>query len=302
MNYSMIRRVVIYCLLITLVACQNVGIEIQNDSSTEQPFPFSIEPTPIATVTLYERPKIQATEGMMTSSPYQNRMIGTGLREQTASLLLKYRGCEGLTMASSSTLAQTHFEKLDGWIRVLGAPSLKVLENKAVRATLDGIPYEALGYGLETSKSTPEDEWRNLLDSTQSAKFLAKEYDKLLLMGPGFQLMSKNEFEYSSMAMESDIWMLQTQQLQKLPPGKSYRDEVERIVNIIRSANPKISIWAQITFPPDRAPNASEWMRYREQVIDLVEGTYVGIYTWDTVDNQVLTEQLELIFLNICGN
>jgi hypothetical protein len=204
-------------------------------------------------------------------------------------------------MAASSEMAESYFPQLEGWIRVLGAPSLDELGNKGDKANTSGLPYEGLGYGLETSQTTPEQEWKNLIESTGQARELVDLYGKMLIMGPGFQLMSRNEDKYAPMAALADIWMLQTQQLQKNPPGPAYREEVERLVGLIRSENPDIEIWAQITLPPDREPDATEWLEYRQLIVDLVDGTYIGVYTWDRVDNEVLVSTVDTIFNKVCG-
>jgi hypothetical protein len=213
---------------------------------------------------------------------------------------MAYKDHPGFVMSASAGLSEIYFPELEGWTRVLGAPSLEALQRKAERARASGLPYEALGYGLETSNSTPDQEWQDLVGSTHQAREISDQYGKLLNMGPGFRLMSRNEDKYPPMASLSHLWMLQTQQLQKNPPGSLYRQEVERIVNLIRSGNPDVTIWAQITLPPDREPNAEEWLSYRESIVDLVDGTYIGAYTWNSVDPEILVETIEAIFAAVC--
>jgi hypothetical protein len=248
-------------------------------------------------VPVIETPIIENTPGAANL----DGPIGLGLRQETASILLEHQQCYGLTMAASSEMADSYFPQLEGWIRVLGAPSLDELQNKGTKANASGLSYEGLGYGLETSQTTPEAEWKNLVKSTELARDLVDQYGKLLVMGPGFQLMSRNEDKYAPMAALADVWMLQTQQLQKNPPGDAYRNEVERLVGLIRSKNPEIKIWAQITLPPDRDPDAAEWLEYRRLIVDLVDGTYLGVYTWDRVDNELLISTIETIFDQVCG-
>jgi hypothetical protein len=204
-------------------------------------------------------------------------------------------------MAASAGLAEAYFPRFEGWIRVLGAPSLKTLGQKAARAEEVGLPYEALGYGLETGESTPDEEWQDLVGATERARDLADKHGKLLLMAPGLRLMARHEDAYAPMAGMADIWLFQTQQLQKEPPGQSYREEVARIVSQIRAAHPDIVIWAQITLPPDRAPDAEEWLAYRDAIADLVDGVYVGVYTWGRVEDDVLLTTMDTIFDTVCG-
>jgi hypothetical protein len=227
--------------------------------------------------------------------------LGLGLRQQTIPVVIKYQARPGFVMTASAGMADEYFQQLKGWIRTIGAPSLVALETKARRAEEYQIPYEALSYGLETSQSTPDEEWQDLVGSTRAAKSIAERYGKQLVMGPGFRLMSDNEDQYPVLAEMADIWVLQTQRLQSNPPGEKYRAEVERIVNLIRSGNPGISIWAQITFPPDREPDAAEWLAYHESIIDLVDGTYIGIYFWDSSDDDGLVMSVEQIFEEVCG-
>lgn len=224
------------------------------------------------------------------------------MRQETVPVLRAFRDQPGLVMAASARLAQDHFAEFEGWIRVLGAPSLAVLEQKAARAQEVGLAYEALAYGLETGKSTPQEEWQDLVGSVERARVVADRYDKLLILGPGFQLMSENEDKYGPMAALADVWMFQTQRLQVNPPGADYRREVERIIALIRAGNPDISIWVQITLPPDREPNAAEWLEYRRSIVDLVDGAYLGIYTWRSEDADRLLGTVEQILQSCAGD
>lgn len=226
--------------------------------------------------------------------------LGLGLRKETETVLLKFQDHSGLVMSSSFNLSEANFPELSGWIKVLGAPSLQSLEQKAARAEQSGLPYDGLGYGLETSQTTPEAEWQDLVGSTQKARAMADRYEKMLVMGPGFRLMSKNEDKYPAMAALADLWIFQTQQLQKNPPGPVYRQEVERIIALIRSGNPSIPIWAQITLPPDREPDAREWLAYRAEINDLVDGTYIGVYTWERENETQLIAIIEEIITSAC--
>jgi hypothetical protein len=204
-------------------------------------------------------------------------------------------------MAPTYSLAEAYFPDLEGWIRVLGAPSLDVLEQQSQRAYERGLAYEAVGYGLETGESTPDAEWQDIVAATQQARALADRYGKLLVLGPGLRLMSENEDKYPAMAALTDIWILQTQRLQVKGPGSFYRQEVERIVTLIRAGNPNIQIWAQITLLPDREPDAEEWLAFRQSIDDLVDGTYLGVYLWGKVDEEQLTATVEDIYSRACS-
>jgi hypothetical protein len=255
---------------------------------------------PTITVVSTTQPAVQVQTNTTNLLPSNNCLIGSGLRHETIDILLENKEHIGLIMAANSRLAEMYFPQFEDRIRVLGAPSLDTLREKAERARVNEVPYEALGYGLETSRSTPAEEWRDLVASTLKAKALADEYNKLLVMGPGFLLMSRNEEMYAPMATIADIWIFQTQQLQKGPPGLEYRQDVERIIKLIRTGNPDIGIWAQITLPPDREPDAEEWLEYRNSILDLVEGTFIGVYTWDIFNQEQILNTLETILGNAC--
>jgi hypothetical protein len=271
---------------------------IVSPTSTTPPSPTTTAPATSPTVAA---PTTSPTVAAPTStSATISCRLGTSLRKETVPIVLNHRHLNGLVQSASVGAAEAYFPQLEGWTRVLGAPSLEALRQKAEEAKNRGVPYEALSYGLETSESTPEEEWQDLVGSTKKAKAIADEYGKLLLMGPGFRLMSENPDKYPSMAALADLWVLQTQRLQVNPPGPEYRQDVQRVVNQIRAGNPSISVWAQITLPPDREPDADEWIAYRRSIADLVDGTYAGVYTWRSEDSELLVATLEAIFEGSC--
>jgi hypothetical protein len=286
----------------SLAACDH-GTNQQLATASAIPLsPVPSAQTPMMTIGVTSSPATLAPTQPSTAIPLQNCAYGTGLRAETVDSLLKYKDRIGMVMSASSNLAAVYFPQFGSAIKVIGAPSLEILHDKSLRAGEDQVPYDALGYGLETSESTPEEEWRDLLGSTQKVRALADGENKLLLMAPGFKLMASNEGLYEQMAALSDIWMLQTQQLQKSPPGQAYRDEVARIVNLIRSGNPDIIIWAQITLPPDRKLDAEQWKEYYRSIMDLVDGAYIGIYTWEDFKQEDLINTMESIFETACIN
>jgi len=234
--------------------------------------------------------------------PLAQCSLGVGLRRETVPILLKYRETPGMVMSASLQIAETVFPELKDWIRAIGAPSLSELEKKAKRARENNIPYEALAYGIETLPTTPTEEWNDLIGSTQKARELSDQYGKSLMMGPGLRLMDENMDAYQPMGARSDIWVFQTQMIQKnYPPGEEYRAEVEQVVKQIKSGNPDIQVWAQITLPPGREPNAQEWLAYRESIVDLVDGTFIGVYSWGRADSRILLNTIDEIFASACG-
>jgi hypothetical protein len=241
------------------------------------------------------------TKSLIISITSESCNIGTGMRKETVPILLKYKDSPALVMTSSVALAATNFPKLEGWIRSIGSSSLQDLQQKAEQAYQENIPYEAISYGLESGQGTPEEEWSDLVGSTQKASNIASQFGKLLIMAPGFRLMSKNEDEYTQMAALTDIWVIQTQQLQLSPPGDVYKQGVQRVVELVRSGNPDIKIWAQITLPPNQEPDPNSWLAYRASIMNLVNGTYLGVYTWGKTDTDTLINAMDAIY-DTCEN
>lgn len=282
-------------LSVILTACNREANQDSIESSTIAPTPALETPTGTS-----NSPANASSTSEAISNGATECNLGLGLRAETIDVIVRYKDQIGFVMTASSALAEEYFSQLEGSIRLIGAPSLAELRQKGQRAGTNHVPYEGLAYGLETGKSTPDEEWQDLVGSTEKAKALADEFDKILVMGPGFKLLSDNERSYGPMGALADIWMLQTQQLQKEPPDSEYRREVERIIKLIRSQNPDIEIWAQITLPPDRVPDAAEWLAYRAEIADLVDGTYIGVYTWDNVDQDQLVSTIEKILQTAC--
>lgn len=280
------------------------------DALSETPGAPQSDPSPTAAP--------HATETEALDVCHDTHPVGLGLRLETQDLLLAYAGCRGLTMTSTPRLAEIVFPELNprnnprpdnsddagnaGWIRLLGAPSLEALAQKAQRAQETGLVYEGLAYGLETSNATPDEEWQDLIGSTNQARIIADQVGVQLVMAPGFRLMSNNEEAYGPMAELTEIWMLQTQQLQRYPAGPVYREKVAAIVEQLREANPDIAVWAQINLLPHQATDAATWLAYRESIIDIVDGCYIGVYIWDTEDPEILFETISDIFAAAYGS
>jgi len=99
---------------------------------------------------------------------------------------------------------------------------------------------------------TPREELDDYLGSVKKARELVRDYGAPLVMGPGLIEMAKREHLYSEMAKHCDIWMIQTQRLQFDPqtgtPGtpERYREEVERIVGLLRQGNPGVRVFVQL--------------------------------------------------------
>lgn len=284
--------------------------DLASPAATDEPAPSTpveptetippVSPTPPPTVT-------EASDSSATPAPTASERatgvpaalcaLGSGLRRDTTELQVAYPAAGRFVMVSSAGPAKEFFGQLEGGLRVLVAPSLAQLELLAERADQSGVPYDALGYGLEQGRHTTADELADLVGATQQAADLADKYGKRLVVGPGFKLMSEHWSDYSPMAANADVWILQSQRLQVHPPGPTYREEVEKVVNEIRAGNPDIEIWVQISVTPGPTTlSVEEWLAYRDSIIDLVEGVYV----FDARDPN-RPETLEAIFDAVCG-
>jgi putative CocE/NonD family hydrolase len=99
---------------------------------------------------------------------------------------------------------------------------------------------------------TPREELDDYLGSLQKARQVVKDYGAPLIMGPGLSEMTKREHLYPALAQHCDIWMIQTQRLQLDPQTgtpsspQRYREEVKRIVGLLRRGNPGIRIFVQV--------------------------------------------------------
>ena len=177
-----------------------------------------------------------------------------------------------------------------------------MLEQKAARAEETGLAYEALAYGLETNESTPGEEWLDLVGSTERARALADRYGKLLLMGPGFRLMSENEEMYTPVRHPgrhldvSDPAAPVEPAGRRLSPGGSAGGS--------QSDSGRQSRYfgvGQNSTAADREPDAAESLSYRRAIANLVDGAYMGVYTWRTEDADRLVGTVEQILQGCTG-
>jgi hypothetical protein len=136
---------------------------------------------------------------------------------------------------------------------------------------------------------TPRDEVDDMPGSLKKARALLADYPALLVMGPGLMQMASKEHLYPELARLTDIWMIQSQRLQvdaatgrKVTPAE-YREQVERIVGMLREGNPQIRVFIQViplTQVVTTPYTAEELVALVLAVEDLVES--VKIYGGDT--------------------
>jgi len=247
--------------------------------------------------------KPKPSEGVQrtrTPSAERSCKLGVNLNIHNSEMLRKYVDMRGVISTWSFELAQRNFSGYDGWFRVLIAPSLADLEDMAKKAKENNIPYEALGYDLEEGANVPSSEYNDPLGSGEAARALADKYRKQLVMLPALSLMTKNSDLYSPMAALSDAWMIQTQDLQVLPP-EEYRHQVEQIIQLIRSGHADLPVYAQIVLTPQRL-EAQYWLDYRQAIANRVQGVALAFFAWDKVDHQQALMVMEQVMTTVCSN
>lgn len=104
----------------------------------------------------------------------------------------------------------------------------------------------------QARQCTPREELEDYPGSLKKARELVKQYGSPLVFGPGLREMARREELYPELAKQCDIWMIQTQRLQLdadtgTPASlEQYRQEVKRIVGLLRQGNPRIRVFIQL--------------------------------------------------------
>jgi hypothetical protein len=184
------------------------------------------------------------------------------------------------------TRAMCISENLDGVAR-----AVKILQEANVEPERVYIAYNPEPRPPGARQCTPREELDDYLGSVKKARELVKDYGAPLIMGPGLIEMAKREHLYSEMAKHCDIWMIQSQRLQLDPEtqepssNERYREEIERIVRLLRQDNPEIQVFVQIiplkATPERRAAFTAERLAsYLLAVENLVDAA--KIYGGDT--------------------
>jgi predicted acyl esterase len=138
-------------------------------------------------------------------------------------------------------------ESLEGVAR-----TVRILEEADIAPERVYIAYNPEPRPPGARQCTPREELDDYLGSLKKARELVKAYGAALVMGPGLIEMAKREELYPELAKHCDIWMIQTQRLQlDLESGEPrsdeyYREQVKRIVAMLRQGNRDIRVFVQI--------------------------------------------------------
>jgi hypothetical protein len=219
---------------------------------------------------------------------------------------LAQEGHTGLVGTPTYDIGSEYFPLLSGWERAFICNTHNCLEQRAQRASIEGLSYEYLSYGPERQAGVPDEEKYNLPWATQVARDIADLWGKPLMISYSTKQLHQESEErgYSwddpsevveMLAPYGDVWVIQAaDEFWRLddgtvrpilsqrvyPPGEEFRAQVERWVKWIRSANPDIEIWIQlgmqrIGVEGENYPSADLLLKYREFIADLVDGIYI---------------------------
>ncbi|MFW5940641.1 MAG: hypothetical protein ACOCXI_02490 [Chloroflexota bacterium] len=226
--------------------------------------------------------------------------VGVHLSAETASLLVTYRQEPGTVLAFTYRQAESVFPELGAWQRVIVQPSLEGLRTLAQRAAENGMPYEALLYTPDRRPATPQEEWQNLVAASQTARDIANQYGKRLILAPGITLMAENTELYPAMAALADGWFIDASIFQNTsPPGDQYRWDVSTVVDRLHQGNEKITIWVQIALDP-QAPDPDNWLAYWNSLRGLVAAADIATNFKTAEDPGALLIALQTLMQHTC--
>jgi len=239
-------------------------------------------------------------------------------------------GYSGLVGALNCTMIGEYFPSIsDLWEKSALCNSLNCLAgvaNPSPTSRCYGQDYDFIAYGPERLQGVPEEEWQNLPWAVQQARQIADQNNKQLFLSFStkqllLDAIEKEEYGndannvdqvIADLAPYADRWLIQAADElntddDNLPddvvllsqvyyqPGLSWRNEVERWVNMIKSANPDVEIWIQLAIGRVRIdsnweqkwPSAELLLNYREWLVNpehgtpLVDGVFVSsFYSW----------------------
>lgn len=219
---------------------------------------------------------------------------------------LNLEGYSGFIGTPTYEPGAEYFDEFAGWDRIFICNSHDCLKTRAGRAETEGIDYDYLSYGPERLGGVPDEEKNNLPWATQTAKEIADQWDKPLMISYSTRQLhleaEERGYDWNDpsevvalLAPYGDVWMIQAADeywrlddgtirpilsQRVYPPGVEFRAEVERWVGWIRSANPDIKIWIQlglqrIGVEGENNPSADLLLAYRDSIVDLVDGIYI---------------------------
>jgi hypothetical protein len=245
---------------------------------------------------------------------------------------LAQEGYTGLVGTPTYNTGAEFFGKLPGWDRLFICNSHECLEQRAQRASNEGVDYEYLSYGPERLGGVPPEEKYNLPWATQVAREIADQWNKPLVISYSTKQLHQEAEErgygwedpsliIAMLAPYGDIWMIQAADeywrlddgtirpilsQRVYPPGEEFRAQVEKWVRWIRAANPEIQIWIQlglqrIGVDGENEPSSDLVMEYRKSILDLVDGIYLTPIYGSIEQFPIANQEMVEVFHQACA-
>ncbi len=141
-----------------------------------------------------------------------------------------------------------------------------------------------VGFNLETTNDCTE-----LIRQEQAAYQQVKPTGIRLVFGPTGRMLTRCIASNPEIAQQADILVFQTQGLQM---QDNYAEEVMATVHAIRSVNPQVGIWAQVSVNPpgSRTVTAEEVIQSIRSIQSSVDS--ISIFIHPTPDRLVVLEQV----------
>lgn len=253
--------------------------------------------------------------------------------ESTAPYLenLALDGYTGLAGTPTYSMGAEHFDNLHNWDKVFICNSHDCLNERAQRAAQESLAYDYLAYDPERQEGVPDEEKYNLPWATQTARQIADEWGKPLIISYSTRQLHQEAEErgydwndpsavVAMLAPYGDVWLIQAADeywrledntirpilsQRVYPPGDEFRAEVQRWVGWIKSANPNIKIWIQlglqrIGVPGENEPSADLFLAYRDSIADLVDGIYITPIYGSIEQLPIANQEMVEVFHRAC--
>lgn len=192
-----------------------------------------------------------------------------GLGLSAGTLYVDLHNTYPTTFAYSPTLTnpKLYYPAWGAKLRTLIGLSLAGLANIAALAAAEAVPYDCLGYNLESSGDPGELE--DIAASCAAAKAIAVTHGKPLLVGLGGRLADEQAALVPACAASADYWLLQGQRQQVYPPLGQYKTEISARLDLALSGNPAAQLIVQVTTWNGMLMSSEQVHAYVQALVDL---------------------------------
>ena len=187
----------------------------------------------------------RGTPGIPPAPPPPSRPFGLGLSLRDCYLPLHADHPTTFAYDVAVGTAQTYFPLWGSKLRCILGRTHAEMTALGTAAAAAGVPYDCLGYNLESSGDP--DELADVVQACKDAEIIAASFSKPLLIGPGGRLADEHAAEVPSMAACADYWLLQGQRQQIYAPGAGFEDGIRSRLDLVLSGNPTITLLVQIS-------------------------------------------------------